>query len=317
MPDTFDPNAVQKDPQNTVPVQPEQPVVQAQPVQDAQPVQQSDPIQQVQPEPQQQPGVQAQPVQQPVQQQVGDTAPLVLGILSIVFAGIIGLILSIVGMSKSKKVLAVMPDSGKAKAGRICSIIGLIISVISFIAVIAMLALGVGIFGGEAAAVDKAANQTLESLTKPSASEKEEIATYFESAFESASGLSLAKLGVNKTDFSNWLFDGTSYKITNTSFDTSNNSGTATVTADVTARSFEDLSTTINTKTNSPSVTEKLNAATTEADVYAVIGQIIKDSMADTPASTKTVTFKLTKQNGSWVVDDSTVQQLAYQIYAS
>ncbi len=313
MPDTFDPNAAQNSPQEGAPVQQEQPVqqpdFQPQPVQEAQPVQQ--PVQQ------EQPSFQPQPVQPAPQQQVGDTAPLVLGILSIIFAGIIGLILSIVGMSKSKKVLAVMPDSGKAKAGRICSIIGLVVSIISFVIVIAMLALGVGLFGGEAAAVDKAANQTLASLTNPSASEKEEIGSYFESAFESSSGLSLSKLGINKSDFSNWLFDGTSYKITDTSFNTSNNTGTATVTAEVKARSFVDLSNTISTMSNSSSINEKLNAATTEAEVYAVIGQIIKDAMASTPPSTKTVTFKLTKQNGTWTTDDATVQQLAYQIYAN
>ena len=63
-------------------------------------------------------------------------AILVLGICSIVFAGPVGLILSIIAMVMSKK--ADLTDN-KAKIGKILAIIGLILSIISIIAGIAII----------------------------------------------------------------------------------------------------------------------------------------------------------------------------------
>ena len=64
------------------------------------------------------------------------TVPLVLGILSIVFAflaSLIGLVLSIIGIVQGRKALKLDPHNGRAKAGKITSIVGLVLSIISFI----------------------------------------------------------------------------------------------------------------------------------------------------------------------------------------
>ena len=71
------------------------------------------------------------------------TTPMVLGILSIVFAGLIGLVLSIIGLKKAGPVLAANPENGRAKAGKITSIIGLVLSILAILAFIAVIALGV------------------------------------------------------------------------------------------------------------------------------------------------------------------------------
>ncbi|WP_306639879.1 CCC motif membrane protein [Sanyastnella coralliicola] len=77
------------------------------------------------------------------------TASLVLGIISIVgsclFAGLVGLITGIIGLvisGKDKKEYAANPEAYTeqsyklSKAGRVCSIIGLILSALAFIFVI-------------------------------------------------------------------------------------------------------------------------------------------------------------------------------------
>ncbi|MCH2198929.1 MAG: DUF4190 domain-containing protein [Flavobacteriales bacterium] len=79
------------------------------------------------------------------------TAALVLGILSIVFScGFIGLILSIIGLNMAKKGKAMYEGAPgeysessfkQLNAGRICSIIGLILSILSVLYIIAMFAI--------------------------------------------------------------------------------------------------------------------------------------------------------------------------------
>lgn len=61
------------------------------------------------------------------------TTPMVLGILSIVFAGLVGLVLSIIGLKKSGPVLAADPNNGRAKAGKVTSIIGLVLSILAIV----------------------------------------------------------------------------------------------------------------------------------------------------------------------------------------
>lgn len=71
------------------------------------------------------------------------TTPLVLGILSIVFAflaSLIGIVLSIIGLVQGRKVLKLDPLNGRAKAGKITSIVGLVLSILSFILGIVLVA---------------------------------------------------------------------------------------------------------------------------------------------------------------------------------
>ncbi len=78
----------------------------------------------------------AQPIYQVVPPQNNDnaTVSLVLGILSIVFSGPIGLILGIVGLVLAKKTPPFpTQSSGLTTAGRVCSIIGIALSAFTLV----------------------------------------------------------------------------------------------------------------------------------------------------------------------------------------
>ena len=88
----------------------------------------------------------------------GATAGLVLGILSIVFMGPIGLILGWIGFSKSKdaKLICEMnpgmfSNAGVAQAGYICSIIGLILGAIGSLCFCGYIIMIFAVIGGAAA----------------------------------------------------------------------------------------------------------------------------------------------------------------------
>lgn len=84
---------------------------------------------------------------QPVQQLPGSTGVLVLGILSLVLMGLIGLILGIIALSKAKeckRLYAENPDAytlasyKNMNGGRICAIVSLsILSALVFIIILA------------------------------------------------------------------------------------------------------------------------------------------------------------------------------------
>ncbi len=314
-------NVDQEAPQADV-VEPTQPEAQAIPQQpEAQAAAQQQPEQATpqQPEAQQatpqQPEAQPQPVAQQAyqqapysapQQEVKDTAPLVLGILSIVFAGVIGLILSIVGMSKSKKVLAIAPNSGKAKGGRICSIVGLIFSIIAIVSVIALFALGIGIFSSDVAQATQTADATLKEVVNPDAAERED----FVSSFETGMGVSLSSLGISGDEFSTWLFDSNSYSITDVKTNSTSGKTTATVTAKVKARSLVDME-----KNLENMDTSKFSTATSVDQYYKILGDAMKDAMNQTQPSEKTVTVTLTKTNGTWTTDSGVAENIATSIY--
>ena len=232
--------------------------------------------------------------------------PLVLGILSIVFAGIVGLILSIIGMNKSKQVLNIAPNSSKAKGGRICSIIGLVFSILAIIGVIAAFALGFSLFGGDTAQARQAADSTLKEVVTPDSTGRAD----FVSSFESGMGIGLSDLGITSDEFASWLFDSNSYTITGVSMNSSNGKSTATVTASVNARSLADMEANLENMD-----TSKFATATTVDQYYKILGDAIKDAMSQTQASNKTVTLTLTKSNDTWTVDSGVAEDIATTIY--
>ena len=255
---------------------------------------------------------------QPTAQEQTGTAPLVLGILSIVFSGIIGLVLSIIGMKTSASTLAAQPGNGKAKAGRICSIVGLVLSIIALIAAFLLFTvggIGIGMFIGETDAVNNAASQGLNAIVKPTDAERDELMSKINAAFTASAGCSLEELGITDNEFSTWLFEGADYSITDTSLNTAGGSNTATVTADVTAHSLDDMSATLASKIESKDQSE-YNNMTTTSELFSYIGTIVKESMAETPTRTTSVTLTLTKNNGVWQVDEDAAERAAEEIFS-
>lgn len=83
------------------------------------------------------------------------TGILIMGILSIIFAGLIGVILSIIALSMSRRVVAnykanpmVYTESSysRVKAGRVCAIIGLCIFGFMLLFLILILVVGSSLF---------------------------------------------------------------------------------------------------------------------------------------------------------------------------
>ncbi len=88
---------------------------------------------------------------QPAQQLPGSTAVLVLGILSLVFMGLIGLILAIIAVSKAKECKSIYAQNPNAytlasyknmNGGRICAIISMsvlaaVILIVILVAIVA------------------------------------------------------------------------------------------------------------------------------------------------------------------------------------
>lgn len=77
------------------------------------------------------------------------TGALVCGILSIVFAGVIGLILGIIAIVQANKYFKAGGTEGTGKAGKICGIIGIIVSAIAIIAICAMTVFGLAALNDE------------------------------------------------------------------------------------------------------------------------------------------------------------------------
>jgi hypothetical protein len=245
------------------------------------------------------------PAPQPAQP-VNDTTPLVLGILSIVFAGVVGLILGIIGLNKSNKVLKQV-KSGKATGGKVTSIIGMVISVIGIVVIIAGVTTGFSIFGGPT----KASDQAMESICKPSDSDRQQFLDSFESEFQQSVGVSASEMGLDTAKLGDWLFNDVSY--TQNGVEVNNN--TATVTYSVTSNDLETLLTTANDNIGSLSDEELAAASTDMTSAYHVIGNLINRSMDSTQPTTKTVEVHLTKSNGKWTVSDTELQTVMEQIY--
>lgn len=77
------------------------------------------------------------------------TVALVCGILSIVFAGVIGLILGIIAVIQSNKYFRAGGTEGTGKAGKICGIIGIIVSSIAIVAICALTVFGIAALNEE------------------------------------------------------------------------------------------------------------------------------------------------------------------------
>lgn len=232
----------------------------------------------------------------------GDTAPLVLGILSIVLSGLIGLILGIIGLSKSKKVLAVLPDSGKAKGGKITSIIGIVLSILMLIFIIAMVALGCSLLGNPAGAADEA----VAAIVNPSEEERAEITDMFEDSIEST-GYTMEELGLSSDDFTSWMFDSASY--TQTGVQVVNSE--AVVTYEVTSNKYETL---MDAYYDGLSNFD-YSSISSYSEIPSVVGGILKDAMDSSTPSTKTIDVYVSNDGSGWAVSSSEMSRLLDEIY--
>lgn len=273
-----------------------------------------------------------QPAQQPVKSSNGAAiASLVCGIAAIVLSAIpvVGIILGIVALILGIKATKTGRD-GKATAGKITGIIGLIFGVIL---TIAMFAFGCALFsvvdrgtvtynesdgsysfeyddssdGGftfdstsdEAAAEAVVTSRLDELVSMPSdlrSSYTDALAGEF-----TDSGFTLEEIGVTTAEYADWMLNDISYDISSTIvFDDE-----ATVYGSVTTHDLGAAWDLFGQKVEDFSNTPEFQAMSYDETLQHV-GQLLRDSLNETTDMYETpITIELTKEGGDWVIDES------------
>lgn len=244
------------------------------------------------------------------------TAPLVLGILSLVawaflsiffgIGGIIAIILGIIAIVQSKKVRKADPANGKAKAGKVTGIIGTVLGVLCVIGWIALTALGFSLFGNIFGGAQAEADKAIASIVQPSEEEREQMMQEFEEGFES-SGTSLDDLGLTSDDIASWMFDGASYQQTGIQVADSE----AIVTYSVTTNKFDTL---LDAMYDGASELDP-SKITSMSQAYKEIGKVMKSAMDSSTPSTKTIEVYVENDGTGWKVSDSEMESLLYDIF--
>jgi hypothetical protein len=242
------------------------------------------------------------------QASVNDTTPLVLGILSIIFSGVAGLVLGIFGISTSNKVLKQV-RSTKARAGKITSIIGIVLSSVVLTVVIVSLITGflfiqslpelASAFNSALEnAPSKVADASMSEVCNLSSENRGKVINQLDQELSASCGYSMSDVGIDTTKLSNFLFDNVSYQQTSVEVDGTS----AVVTYSVTSRDYTSL---MNEAEAEYREMEKTVIATDELSAYRNMGSCCNSAMDKVSPTTKTVTLRLDMAGDTWVVRTS------------
>ena len=278
--------------------------MQQQGIPDAQPVAGAAPIPAGQPLQAGQPIPAGNPVQPgtPAAQENKGTAVLVLGILSIVFASIIGLVLGCIALAKGKKVLAENPQAGLAKGGRICGVAGIILSVIAIVVqILACVFLLVGI-ASPSAAVDN----YMSFLQKGDGAAASQLS--------SALDEQLSAYGIDGADeLAAWLHQDMSYTIGEV--DVQND--VATVHVEVKSHDFEQVSEAFTEASKEIATSDEIKNIKSLDEAYQLIGKkAIEKTKATTELKDKNFDISVEKgSDGTWDLSTTSQADLIYEVY--
>ncbi len=271
--------------------------------------------------PEQPPAPGAQPVGAPIPQPVftdasqaaptgekpSGTAPLVLGILSIVLSGgIIGIILGILGITQGNKVLKVDAANGKAKAGLFRGFIGMVLSILFLVLYIATFAVGCSLLGNMTGGAQAAADDAMAAIVTPSEEDRAAMVEELESGLET-SGVTLDDLGLSGEDIATWMFDSASYTQTGIQVTDAN----AIVTYEVTSNKFNTL---MDAMYDGIYDLDYSNITSMD-DAYKAVGKVMKDAMDSSTPTTKEVEVYVTNDGTGWEVDDYEMTSLFNDIF--
>ena len=248
------------------------------------------------------------------------TAALVCGILAIAFCGlpIVGVILGIVALALAAKTIKRSGKNGKTTAGKVCGIIGLVLSILMLVVGLALAAWSVtylsdleewsdleaagsagalnqlfsdGNAGSDdeevaEAAARKAVEQKLDALVNGDAAEIAAIANLADSGFYEQIGLTLSDVGVDADEYARWITDGMSYRIDNVvcgdeviSYSSEEN-GTATVYVYITTRDVFAFLDDLGTLVDEFAVTPEANAISSNEEAAVAMGDLFRAAMA-------------------------------------
>lgn len=266
----------------------------------------------------------AQPVKLP------GTAALVCGILAIAlcFAPPVAIILGIVAIIQAKKI----NGTGKAKAARICGVIGIVLSVLMFAAgVFAVSAVddiassssssssssisssssssgSVVASSSAEAEVEDLITDRFDDIKYGRASAMGEIAAIADAGFEETLDFSLSECGVTSTEYAEAITEGFDYDIDDIILD--ERLGTGTVYIDVDCKNILDIMTGFAT-----AVEELDMVGMTETEALKKVGDSLMEVIANTPVEDdfNFAVIDVELVDGEWViVEDSWEFELDY-----
>jgi hypothetical protein len=259
------------------------------------------------------------------------TGALVCGVLSLLLSGtvVLGIVLGVIAIVLASQALARIAKDGRAQAGRICGIVGIIAS-IAFLALWLLVAAGlvqmIGTDSGQSAdqveeapstsktvedVVSSTARNDLGNIQKLNASQQKELAKELDSNFKNSAGVSLSDLGVDPNDLVTWLTSDMDYTIDD--IDVSGDEAAVSLTAN--SRDIQGFAGAFGTAMEAYLNSDAYSNATSETEVYQQLGAIMKSSMAQTGTTPKTTHLNYNNSNGVWTIDSTSLRNAVYDIY--
>ena len=240
-----------------------------------------------------------------VQEAGKGTAVLVSGILSIIFPGIVGLVLGCIALVKGKKVLAKNPQAGFARGGRICGVVGIVVSIVAIAALAVVCVLLTAGTGDPRTTVER----NMAALQKADGAVAAQISSYIDGE--------LSTYGVTGTgsgsELVSWLQDGMSYTVgqAQTSGDT------AVVHVDTKSHDFEQVSDAFTAASQEIAAGEEIKDVKSLEEAYHLIAEkAIEKAKATTELKEKSMDVVVEKNgNGVWELPSSSQADLLYEIY--
>lgn len=249
---------------------------------------------------------------------------LVCGILAIVFSPtiVVGIALGIVAVVLGVLFRKQHPEKPKAKAtgGIVCGAIGIVVSLLLLAAVAAFVYYAVqssdsDVLGSYVAemgteddedAVRSAAEEALQAAISPSNDAKAQAADELDQEFSQATGMSLADAGIDKDEVVSWFVEDASYSIENVVV----TGNSATVKVVLTVRDEDAFEDAVSTRVSEYLELNGANGATSTGQIAQQIAQYITEAMDSTGMVEDTEYLVVEKQDGSWSVDDSSIESV-------
>ncbi len=277
--------------------------------------------------------------------QPSPTGVLVCGILAIVFCFIpsVGIVLGIVAIVLAGKYFKAGGTQGQGKAGRICGIVGLVLSIIMIIVNSVLIVLGLSVLdeadvdftdiyasqsssaissSAVSSALDDRLNDELYAVVDPELDKIKSaepamvatIAAIIEESLNSelaSENLSLADLKVDPTELAKAMIQGFDYEYDSTDIDGSEGTGEAWYT--ITCKDTYSIATEFEAQISTLLSGDVSQYSTMEA-AYEAIGKALMDAVnSTTPTDDSMVDYDLTKQGDKWVLDpESWTDELDY-----
>lgn len=278
------------------------------------------------------------------------TGALVCGILSIVFCfiPIVGIVLGIVAIVLAGKYFKAGGTQGTGKGGRICGIVGIVLSAIVMIANIIIVVMGVSFLANNYDTLGSTATSTssnapivteVESADEAGAAaeaqleliaqkDPETVAAVaaimqetFDSAFATASAgedipaITLSSLGVDPTALAEAMMDGFTYE----ELYIDDESGTAEATYSIETRSIYSVAIAF-----SSNVQDEMSDFIATADpsnvsieqFYHKMGEALMAAVTNEEPTMDSAELMLTEANGTWTVDADSWDDLLDELYA-